>query len=65
MACGRPILGTNIGGIPEIVVVEASALVEGIKWFINNQDKIIAMGNNGRDQMKKNLSWEQYKINDE
>jgi glycosyltransferase involved in cell wall biosynthesis len=73
LACGRPILGTNVGGIPEVVengktglIIppdNPGALAAGIKWFYGNQGQIKIMGNNGRNQMKEFFSWEQYKDN--
>jgi L-malate glycosyltransferase len=72
-ACGRPVLGTNVGGIPEAVEdgktgliippSDANAIADGIKWFCDNQDQMIHMGENGRKRMKELFSWEQYKSN--
>lgn len=73
LACGRPVLGTNVGGIPEVVqngktglIIppnDPESLAAGIKWFYDNRDQINFMGNNGRNQMIQLFSWEQYKIN--
>lgn len=73
LACGRPVLGTNVGGIPEVVdngktglIIppnDPESLAAGIKWFYDNRDQINIMGNNGRNQMIQLFSWEQYKIN--
>jgi glycosyltransferase involved in cell wall biosynthesis len=69
-ACGRPVLGTNAGGIPETVahgetgfIVErrnTRALAQGLVWFFENQDKIARMGEMGRLRMVKFFSWENY-----
>lgn len=73
LACGRPVLGTNVGGIPEAVEDgktgvlvppnDPKALADGIKWFCDNQEQIVVMGEAGRDQMINFFSWNQYKTN--
>ena len=72
-SCGRPILGTNVGGIPEVVEDKvtgllippnnAEAIADGIKWFYSNQDKMEVMGKNGCVRMKEHFSLDQYKSN--
>ncbi len=73
LACGRPVLGTNVGGIPEVVengknglIIspdDPKALANGIKWFCDNQDQIKVMGETGRVRMIKSFSWGQYQRN--
>lgn len=67
-ACGRPVLGSNAGGIPETVVDgltgkivdkgDPDQLAEGLIWFHQNQDKILNMGENGRKRMSSEYSWD-------
>lgn len=69
-ACGRPVLGSDAGGIPESVINGVTGLIikagdvdqlsEGIKWFNHNKDKIAEMGNNGRTRMVELFSWDRY-----
>lgn len=71
LACGRPVLGTNVGGIPEVVeerktgmIVppgDPSALAAGIQWFSEHPDQIARMGAEGRQAMIRRFSWEQYR----
>lgn len=73
LACGRPVLGTNVGGIPEAVengktglIIppdDPIALANGIIWFCENQNQIMAMGEAGREQMIQSFSWGQYQKN--
>lgn len=72
-ACGRPVLGTNVGGIPEVVengktglIIppdNPGALAAGIKWFYDNQGQIALLGKNGRIKMQEFFTWEQYRNN--
>ncbi|MFC1669974.1 glycosyltransferase family 4 protein [Spirochaetota bacterium] len=58
-ACGKPVIGSNLGGIPEQVIDgktgllfksgNAENLKEKIIYLINNPEKIIEMGNNARN----------------
>lgn len=71
LACGRPVLGTNVGGIPEAVENGVSgrivppnrpdAIADEIRWFCTNQHRISEMGVSGRNRMVDLFSWEQYK----
>lgn len=71
LSCGRPVLGTKIGGIPEVVENgingllvapdDPGALANGIIWFFDNQEQIALMGINGRKKMVESFSWEQYR----
>jgi len=61
LACGTPVIGANIGGIPELVknnetglLFEAGnvqMLVEKINELLHDPAKAIAMGQNGRRQV--------------
>jgi D-inositol-3-phosphate glycosyltransferase len=66
-ACGRPVLGTDAGGIPEAVLHgqtgwiiprgDLDALASGFSWFHANRDKIRTLGRNARDHVKRRFSW--------
>ncbi|CAM3776394.1 glycosyltransferase family 4 protein [Marinicrinis lubricantis] len=66
MACGKPLLGTNIGGIPEIIdqnsngiLVEpkdAGAIAEGIIKLVQD-DHLESMGKSSRTKVELEFSW--------
>jgi glycosyltransferase involved in cell wall biosynthesis len=59
MAAGRPVVASNVGGIPDLVLqgengilvpaADSSALAHGIEFFISNPDKRRQMGEKGRE----------------
>jgi len=63
MACGKPVVATNVGGIPEVVehgvtgtLVERenpSALAEAIIDLLQNTDKAQRMGQAGRQRVER------------
>jgi len=63
---GKPVIGTNVGGIPEIVINEetgfliepddAKSLTDKILYLLSNPDKSKLMGENGRNRLKKYFS---------
>jgi len=63
MACGKPTIGTNVGGIPDQIidgyngfVVEprnAKEMAEKILWLIDNRDEAKRMGINGRKTVEE------------
>ena len=65
-ACGRPVLGSDAGGIPESVIQgrtglivargDVDALAEGMRWFFKHQDEIDEMGMRGRQHMIENFN---------
>jgi glycosyltransferase involved in cell wall biosynthesis len=69
-ACGRPVLGTDAGGIPESVVHGVTGyivprgdplvLAQGMQWFWANQSHLSEMGQHGRDRMVKEFSWNRF-----
>lgn len=71
LACGRPVIGTNVGGIPEVVEHKKTGwiispndpeeLTSAILWFNDNQKQIKMMGTLGRERMLKDFSWAQYR----
>ena len=69
-ACGRPVLGTDAGGIPESVAHgktglivprgDPQALARGFLWFLEHQSEIQRMGVVARQRMSQQFSWERY-----
>lgn len=67
-ACGKPVLGSDAGGIPESIIHKKTGyivpkgsideLAKGIEWFFCNQDEIKIMGLRGRERMKTDFSWD-------
>lgn len=68
MACGKPVIATNIYGVPEIVDHEkngllippknVSKLIAAIIFFIKNKEMIGIMGNNARTKIVSNFEKE-------
>ncbi len=67
MACGLPVVATEVGGIPEVVVdgktgllIEPNnpqALAAAIEKLLNAPDLRIKMGNAGRKRVEQNFTW--------
>ena len=65
---GLPVISTNEGGIPDIVkngetgfIIEnqnPNKLAEKIKWFIDNPEQAILMGEKGREHFLENYTLE-------
>jgi glycosyltransferase involved in cell wall biosynthesis len=63
LACGTPVIGAQIGGIPEIVrdgetglifpPGDVDALAKKIEYLLDNPDESIRMGRAGRDQIEQ------------
>lgn len=68
MACKKPVIGTNVGGVPEAIGSEGAGLVveyndpdalaEAINKLLANQLLRQKMGAQGRLRVKKNFTWE-------
>ncbi|MBU1853376.1 MAG: glycosyltransferase [Candidatus Omnitrophica bacterium] len=66
MACGRPVIGTNIGGIPELIregengllvpPKDADALSKAIGFLLKNREKAALMGKKGREIAEEKFS---------
>lgn len=66
MACGKPVVATRIGGIPEAIDEETgilvdkedvSSLAKGIGELIENKDKREKMGKRGREIVEEKFTW--------
>jgi glycosyltransferase involved in cell wall biosynthesis len=67
MACGTPVICTNVGGMPEIVkdgvtgfVVppnDPKALAARIAYLFDNPEVARAMGRKGRERVVEAFSW--------
>ncbi|MEA2031118.1 MAG: glycosyltransferase family 4 protein, partial [candidate division Zixibacteria bacterium] len=67
--CGRPVIATNVGGIPEVVhdnktgllvpPDDPEALAKAIMKLGKNTDQIKRMGDEGHDFVRDNFSWDQ------
>ncbi|HLO18488.1 MAG TPA: glycosyltransferase family 4 protein [Anaerolineales bacterium] len=72
-ACGRPILGTDAGGIPEAVLHDKTgiivprgnvdALASGFLWFHAHKNRIKQLGINARDHIVREFSWKDFSTN--
>ena len=69
-ACGTPVIGTNIGGIPELIQDgengllfepgNTSELIEKIISLLRNRELAVRMGQKGRQQVERNNSPERH-----
>jgi len=69
-AHGKPVVGSNIAGIPELVIDGETGLLfepgnykqlkEKIEYFLSHPDKIIEMGRNARRKVEKEYNAELY-----
>ena len=69
-ACARPVIGANIGGIPELVddpedgrlfpSGEAEALREALVWMQAHRDRAVEMGRRGRKKVEERFSPERH-----
>ena len=67
MSCGLPILGTFVGGIPELVrhgtdgilvsPAEPGKIRESLETILNNPEKRIAMGLAARQRIEEKYAW--------
>jgi len=72
-ACGRPVLGSDAGGIPESVldkqtglifpVGNSAALIRNMLWCWENQNKLKVMGVNARQHIQEKFSWDGFSQN--
>lgn len=67
-ACGRPVIVTDIGGLPEVVVKDQTgllvpvgdidALVEALKLLVTNPKQRMAFGQQGRQFVEMCYAWQ-------
>lgn len=67
-ACGRPVIGTNVGGIPSVVrdrynglLVEPGDLREleqAITTILNDSELATTLGQNGYERIKSEFTWD-------
>ena len=67
-ACGRPVVATNVGGIPEIITNgkngymvdpnNVQQLANAINTMISDKERMIEMGRNGYEIAKQKFDWE-------
>lgn len=70
MACGKPTIGTNVGGIPSLIhdgvngflipPNDPEALAEKLIYLLSNKDEAVRMGAKGREFVAKAFSTERY-----
>ncbi|MBI4847209.1 MAG: glycosyltransferase family 4 protein [Nitrospirae bacterium] len=69
MACGKPVIGSDIGGISEQITSESGVLVppgdidairEAIALLLSNPQKVIDMGRQARKRVEKEYSLENH-----
>lgn len=69
-ALGKPVIGTNIGGIPELIEDGVDGLLfepgnvddlrECIEWMVENKEKALVMGRHGREKIEQRYSAEKH-----
>ncbi len=72
MYWGKPVIGTNVGGIPEMILNNITGyiidkespqeLANKISYFIENPDAITKMGDEGQKVFNKNFTEECFKL---
>ncbi len=70
LACARPVIGADIGGIPELVddsvdgrlfpSGDVEALREALVWMQEHRDEAMEMGRRGREKVEERFSPEQH-----
>ena len=69
MACGLPVIGTNVGFLPNLIIPGETGLLvepnntkelkEKILFFTRNKEKAKEFGRRARNFIKENYSWEE------
>ena len=68
MACGKPVIGSNLGGIPEMVIENETGLIfeqgnyqelrQEIEFLISSPSVVIEMGKKARKKVEKEYNSE-------
>jgi glycosyltransferase involved in cell wall biosynthesis len=68
-ACGRPVIGTNVGGIPSLIrdqynglLVEPGderGLVQAIRVVLSDGERAETLGHNGYERISSEFTWDQ------
>ena len=68
MACQTPVVGTNMGGIPEVIrdgidgfivpAKDSNALAQAISKILTDKDLATRMGHAGEAKVKEQLTWD-------
>lgn len=68
MSCGLPVIGTKIGGIPEVITDretgylippgDPQAIARGVLSLLNNVEERTVMGRKARERTLENFTWE-------
>jgi starch synthase len=68
MACGTAVVGSRVGGIPEVVADgvtgllippdDPASLAIALNELLRDPDRAVAMGQAGRERAVKEFSWE-------
>ncbi|MBC2118138.1 glycosyltransferase family 4 protein [Listeria booriae] len=69
MACGKPLIGTNVGGIPEIIhpgqtgylvpPKSSDALATGVLEMLADEKQLYEMGDNALQIVYQNFAWQE------
>ncbi|HWL09958.1 MAG TPA: glycosyltransferase [Planctomicrobium sp.] len=68
MACGKPVLGSRIGGMPEVMTDGLTGLLaepgdvadwgQKLNWFLDHPEERLEMGRQGRKRFERSFTWE-------
>jgi glycogen synthase len=66
----RPVVGTRVGGVPEIIVHQQTGLVvdqenpralaAAIRFLFNHPESAVRMGQSARHRLQKHFSWKRH-----
>ena len=72
MACGKPVIGTDVMGIPEAVMHgvtgwvvqpgDPAGLAESIRLLVNDPARCREMGRRGRERIVQEFTWERHAV---